>query len=218
MTEAEWLKCEDIEEMLECLVALQFPDAEPCNWGKGERKKRLFIAACIRRIWSSIPTEYKLVIEQIELDTDGGSVVDEMRANAWSVAEGVTWQHSRLLFSISYDDISSICYISSKIASEARTNTKEASRDSEDRVQAVLLRDIFGNPFRPVAFVAAWRTDTALSLARHMYESRDFSAMPILADALQDAGCDHDDMLNHCRGEGPHVRGCWVVDLVLGKE
>ena len=63
----------------------------------------------------------------------------------------------------------------------------------------------------------AWRTDTALSLARQMYESRDFSAMPILADALQDAGCDSDDILNHCRGPGPHVRGCWVVDLVLGK-
>jgi hypothetical protein len=51
-----------------------------------------------------------------------------------------------------------------------------------------------------------------------MYASRDFSAMPILADALQDAGCDSDDVLNHCRGEDSHVRGCWVVDLVLSKE
>jgi len=84
--------------------------------------------------------------------------------------------------------------------------------------EANLIRDIFGNPFRPVAFDAAWRTDTVLSLARHMYESRDFSAMPILADALQDAGCENDDILYHCRGEGPHVRGCWVVDLVLAKE
>ena len=54
--------------------------------------------------------------------------------------------------------------------------------------------------------------------AQQMYESRDFSAMPILADALQDAGCDNADILDHCRGPGPHVRGCWVVDLVLGKE
>ncbi len=83
--------------------------------------------------------------------------------------------------------------------------------------QVALLRDIFGNPFRPVAFSAEWRTDTAVSLARGMYESRDFSAMPILADALQDAGCDNADVLNHCRGEGIHVRGCWVVDLVLEK-
>ncbi|MDY3560575.1 hypothetical protein R5W23_001819 [Gemmata sp. JC673] len=82
---------------------------------------------------------------------------------------------------------------------------------------ASLTRDIFGNPFRPVTFSPFWRTDTALSLARQMYESRDFSAMPILADALQDAGCDSPEVLDHCRGDGPHVRGCWVVDLVLGK-
>ena len=88
----------------------------------------------------------------------------------------------------------------------------------ETAIQARLLRDIFGNPFRPVTFSPAWRTDTAIALARQMYEARDFSAMPILADALQDAGCDNDDVLNHCRSEGPHVRGCWVVDLVLEKE
>ncbi|WP_232069797.1 hypothetical protein [Gemmata massiliana] len=57
-----------------------------------------------------------------------------------------------------------------------------------------------------------------LTLAQQVYESRDFSAMPILADALQDAGCDNIDILDHCRGSGPHVRGCWVVDLILGKE
>jgi hypothetical protein len=79
------------------------------------------------------------------------------------------------------------------------------------------LLEVFGNPFQPVAFKSSWRTDTAVSLARTMYESRDFNAMPILADALQDAGCDNDDVLNHCRGDGPHVRGCWVCDLVLGK-
>jgi hypothetical protein len=84
--------------------------------------------------------------------------------------------------------------------------------------QAVLIRDIVGNPFRPVAFDAAWRTSTATALARQMYESRDFGAMPILADALQDAGCDNEDVLNHCRdANATHVRGCWVVDLVLGK-
>ena len=83
---------------------------------------------------------------------------------------------------------------------------------------AQLVRDIFGNPFRPVSFSPGWRTDTAMSLARQMYESRDFSLMPILADALQDAGCEDEDILAHCRDpQGTHVRGCWVVDLVLGK-
>jgi hypothetical protein len=80
-----------------------------------------------------------------------------------------------------------------------------------------LLRDLFGNPFRPVTFSPEWRTDTVLALARGMYVSRDASALPILADALQEAGCDNEDILRHCRSEGPHVRGCWVCDLVLGK-
>ncbi|WP_439625550.1 hypothetical protein [Gemmata sp.] len=82
-----------------------------------------------------------------------------------------------------------------------------------------LLHDVLGPlPFRSVASSPEWRTSTAVALAQGMYESRDFGAMPILADALQDAGCDSDDVLNHCRGPGPHVRGCWVVDLVLDKQ
>jgi hypothetical protein len=86
-------------------------------------------------------------------------------------------------------------------------------------VQLALMRDVFGNPFRPVTFDPAWRTAAAVSLARQMYESRDFGNMPILADALEDAGCDSADILTHCRDpKQVHVRGCWVVDLVLGKE
>ena len=81
-----------------------------------------------------------------------------------------------------------------------------------------LLADVLGPPKSP-RFRAAWRTDTAVTLAQQMYEARDFSAMPILADALQDAGCDDEHILSHCRDpQQVHVRGCWVVDLVLGKE
>lgn len=83
---------------------------------------------------------------------------------------------------------------------------------------ARLVRDVFGNPFRPVALSSQWRTETALSIARQMYESRDFAAMPILGDALEETGCIDEEILGHCRGPGPHVRGCWVVDLLLGKE
>ncbi|AWM42146.1 hypothetical protein C1280_05895 [Gemmata obscuriglobus] len=81
------------------------------------------------------------------------------------------------------------------------------------------MRCIFGNPFRPVSFSPSWRSDSAVALASGMYGSRDFSAMLILADALQDAGCDSPEVLEHCRDpKCTHVRGCWVVDLVLGKE
>jgi hypothetical protein len=83
--------------------------------------------------------------------------------------------------------------------------------------QADLLRDILGNPFHPVALPTLWRTDTVSLMAKQIHDSREYSVMPILADALQDAGCDNDDILSHCRGTGRHFRGCWVCDLVLGK-
>lgn len=91
------------------------------------------------------------------------------------------------------------------------------SRLEADRAQqAAFLRDIF--PFRPVTFSPEWRTSTAVAIAKQMYDSRDFSAMPILADALQDAGCENADILNHFRDpDATHVRGCWALDLVLGK-
>jgi hypothetical protein len=94
----------------------------------------------------------------------------------------------------------------------------QAAADAENREQTALLRDILGNPFRPVTVSVDWRTDIVVTLANQMYDSQDFSAMPILADALQDAGCDTDAILDHCRDANiRHARGCWVVDLVLGK-
>lgn len=83
---------------------------------------------------------------------------------------------------------------------------------------AELARDVFGNPFRPVAFDPNWRTETVVSLASAIYADRAFDRMPILADALEEVGCDNTDILSHCRGPGPHARGCWVVDGVLGKQ
>jgi hypothetical protein len=94
----------------------------------------------------------------------------------------------------------------------------QGSRDSREAVKVGLIREVFGPSLAPITVDPDWRTDTAVTLAAQMYESRDFSPMPILADALQDAGCDNEDILSHCRSDGPHVRGCWVVDLVLGKE
>ncbi|HTU21789.1 MAG TPA: hypothetical protein VMG10_27370 [Gemmataceae bacterium] len=83
-----------------------------------------------------------------------------------------------------------------------------------------LLRDVFGNPFRPVTIDSAWMcwSDRLLqNLAQSTYDERAFDRLPILADALEEAGCSNPDILNHCRQPGEHVRGCWVVDLILGK-
>jgi hypothetical protein len=91
-------------------------------------------------------------------------------------------------------------------------------RDQQVEVIAPLLWDIVGNPFDAVAFDPAWRTSNALRLAKHICDTCDFAAMPILADALQDAGCEHATILDHCRDPNDtHAHGCWVVDLVLGK-
>jgi hypothetical protein len=79
------------------------------------------------------------------------------------------------------------------------------------------LRDIF-NPFHAVPVAPEWRTSTVLTLARCAYDSGDSSTMPILADALQDADCDNEEMLIHCRADVTHIRGCWVIDALLGKE
>ena len=83
--------------------------------------------------------------------------------------------------------------------------------------QARLLRDVV-EPFRAAAFDPRWRTADAVGLARGIYEDRAFDRLPLLADALMDAGCDAEQLLAHCRSDGPHVRGCWAVDLVLDKE
>jgi hypothetical protein len=92
---------------------------------------------------------------------------------------------------------------------------------AELAAQAALLRCIFGNPFRkppplPPA-VLAWQASTARRIAEGIYEERAFDRLPILADALLDAGCDDEELIAHCREPGPHVRGCWAVDLILGK-
>ena len=88
-------------------------------------------------------------------------------------------------------------------------------------MQAALLRDIIGDPFRPISLDPAWLTwhdGLLVSMARRMYDSRDFSDMPVLADALEEAGCANADILEHLRGPGSHVRGCWVVDALLARE
>jgi hypothetical protein len=95
----------------------------------------------------------------------------------------------------------------------------DASRFADAAVQCSLLRDVLGNPFRPLALDQTLITGNVTALAESIYADRAFERLPILADALEDAGCDNADILNHCRqpSSTEHVRGCWVVDLVLGK-
>src|SRR5579862_3922724 len=89
-------------------------------------------------------------------------------------------------------------------------------RESRPRI-AAMLGDILGNPFRPVAVDPAWKTGNVIGLATAIYDERAFERMPILADALEEAGCQERAILDHCRQTAEHVRGCWAVDLLLGR-
>jgi hypothetical protein len=139
------------------------------------------------------------------------SFLTELAANPTYVVESAR----RVLTSAAYF----IDRIFSSVPCERRRRDRPITPDSSALFRPVwLVHEVFGNPFRTVKFRKDWRTDTAITLARTMYKAREFSAMPILADAIQDAGCDNEDVLNHCRDATlTHVRGCWVCDLVLGK-
>jgi hypothetical protein len=100
--------------------------------------------------------------------------------------------------------------INERKAREAATRSRKAF--------ARTLHDIVGNPFRPVAFDPRWKTADVVALARGIYEERAFERMPLLADALMDAGCADERVIAHCREPGAHYRGCWVVDAVLDLE
>jgi hypothetical protein len=116
--------------------------------------------------------------------------------------------------------------LSDQYASESEV---VAATHAEFAAQAALVRDLFRNPFRsspplPHA-VLNWNDGTVRCLAQAIYEDRklpegtlDTARLAILADALLDAGCDDEELLSHLRSSGPHVRGCWAVDLILGKE
>jgi hypothetical protein len=93
----------------------------------------------------------------------------------------------------------------------------QPGRDLVERAaQADLLRDVFGNPFRTVALDSRWRSEAVRLLADGIQADRAYDRLPILADALEEAGCDNAELLAHCRGPGPHVFGCWALDLVRG--
>lgn len=106
----------------------------------------------------------------------------------------------------------------SPVSKEWESTYNRAFSESREH-QAELVRDVFPPPEYTPAFHPDWRTSTAVALARQMDDTGDFSAAPILADALQDAGCDDEVILDRCRTpSGIHSRGNWVVDLVLGRE
>jgi hypothetical protein len=94
----------------------------------------------------------------------------------------------------------------------------KSASSAERKYQSLVFRDIFADPFRLVTVEPSWATPSVVQLAQAVYDDRAFDRLPILADALHEAGCDNADILDHCRKPGEHAKGCWVVDLLLGKQ
>jgi hypothetical protein len=218
MTEEHWIRCGESEAISR-------------NWARltalgdriSPRKLRLFVCACCRTVPVIANEAHRQAIEIAEQFADG-EVTDEVREAADQVAFraiGMGALPARYCIG-RLDKVSDARYASHAAAGAQRTiGTVEEQMTQKKRDllrNAELLHDVFGDTFCPVVFLPEWRTRTTVAMAQQIYASRDFSALPILADALEDAGCDNLDILAHCRGPGPHVRGCWIVDLLLAKK
>jgi hypothetical protein len=224
MDEKEWLECTDPTPMLEFVR------------GKAsDRKLRLFAVACSRRIWHLLVDKRgHKAVEVAERFADGAATKDECWTageRAWEMEFGperdiagwtllgqdaqtgldthtcglIAWAAASIAFDVNPWD-SSAPVVGPPVWRAARG------------AQVALLRDIFGNPFRPITLDPSKLSPTVTALAHAIYAERNFEAMPVLGDALEESGCNNEDILRHCRGPGEHTRGCWALDLVLGKE
>jgi hypothetical protein len=198
MTEAEWLASSEAYQPL--IHVRKYASV---------RKLRL-VAAAYARWLQSLPA-YELArpcADLIEEVADEPKSQEELELRLWGLPSS-DWRLSHALGNedIVGQAVSKLVFFADGAESPHLVHGKMIG----------LLQEVFGNPFRPVTPDSSWLTSTVVKLAQGVYDERAFERMPILADALEDAGCDNKDVLEHCRGPGPHVRGCWVVDLLLGK-
>jgi hypothetical protein len=229
MTEAEWLASSSPGAMLAHLRGRAI-----------DRKLRLFAVACCRRFWELLPDgRIREAVEAAERFADG-----EIDA----AALGDTHAAAEQAVASPYDPKNVaggavLCAAAPNVDSPFMQRAVRAVADHAgphpDEVRAKRikqecaassdrLREVFGNPFRPVTIdpaVLTWREGTIPKLAQSVYDERelpsghlDHHSLAVLADALEDAGCTSPAILDHCRSEGPHVRGCWVIDMLLGKQ
>ncbi len=219
MTEAEWLRCEEPAALLGYL-----------RESITDRRLRLFACGCARAIWRLVDGSHcSRAVEVAERFADGQSTREQLTA-AYRRASGATTAANKAAATTCEAVLGASAGIDcAACAADAVGLTDETAYLAETRKQARLWRDIVGNPFRPAPALdpawLAWHDGAVPQLARVAYEDRRLpegtlepGRLAVLADALEDAGCGDADLLGHLRGSGPHVRGCWAVDLILGKE
>jgi hypothetical protein len=224
MTESEWMACDDPHAMLKFLE------------GRASgRKLRLFAVACCCRFWRLLIDERsKKAVLVAERDADQArpeAVAEAFHESqcAFRVCEYASDRHADAAWAAcqlaepSEDRLEKavrVALLAANAAGYPNDSSYSTDRDRievEYRHQCHLLRDMDGNPFGPVNLDPTWLSPNVVALARTIYEERAFDRMPELADVLEEAGGYEADILGHCRKPGPHVRGCWVVDLILGK-
>jgi hypothetical protein len=216
VTEAEWRACTSPETMLEFL-----------RGKSSDRKLRLVACACCRRIWPLLDGWSQNAVEVAERRADGSAgqtamafaaalhedvILKAKPYTARHIAAGiVNAMISGAVWPLAWNTVS-------EVRRAIRASSPPGDTYQEATAQAAIIRDIFGNPFRPVLCDPARFMPGVVALAQQVYDHRAFDRLPVLAVALEEAGCRDSDMLGHCRGPGPHVRGCCVVDSILGKK
>jgi hypothetical protein len=191
MTEAEWLACTDPHAMLAALM----------GHPRSVRKLRLFCCACGRAVWKDLGRANRELIRWQEDHPDETADRGRFGKAGW------------------FDCLLGPSPVGGVLV------VPRPRRRGRGPTAAGLLHCVLGNPFRPATVGPAWLTPAAVSLAHAAYEERslpsgrlDNSRLAVLSDALEEAGCSDEAILGHLRSPGPHVRGCWALDLMLGKE
>ncbi len=223
MNERGWMTCKTVNRMLAVLRQQRKP---------GSRKLRLFACACCRRIWHKLKGNRRAILAA-EQFVDRLITAKELAAFESSVTgtnyattavRNACGPTARFLHGGAYLTSLYASWAAAPATVQRGTGSLKLFSRREEAFQAQLLRDIVGSPFQPVTIDPAWLTRTVVALAKKAYEKRlsssgelELERLAILADALEDAGCTDARLLEHLRGPGPHVRGCWAVDLLLGQ-
>jgi hypothetical protein len=234
VTETEWMACNEPDKMLALLR------------GKAsDRKLRLFACSCVRRSWQLLTDSGRQAIATAEAYADGMTDTETLKAASCAAHKPVDEEIEAA--NISGHGVSLNSPLSAADAAFEASNSMDsditrhlvplhAARAAqvalggvggECAAQAVLLRDLLGNPFRPITIslaILAWNDGLVVRLAQAAYEERhlpegtlDTGRLAVLADALEEAGLMDADILGHLRSSEPHMRGCWAVDLCMGK-
>jgi hypothetical protein len=193
-----------------------------------DRKTRLFAVACCRRIWSLLTDERsRAAVEIAERYADGLATEVELEAaaaaasKAWNVASCKGYDCRPFTASMAAYNVAipigwwgaAPAFVDPhRIVQEIMPDPNE-----EASIQCGILRDIFGPPSREARLDSSWLTASVVALATAAYAARTFNCLPELADLLEEAGCDEAELHQHLRSEGPHFRGCFAIDAVLGK-